>query len=565
MKKTISVVLIAALVILGSCKKDYLERYPLDAFVDEAYWTNENSVRTFAYGFYTNYFTGYSSGFSGFGRYFTSQSLNDDFAPSSPTQFIRNVPSSGGGWSFFWVRKANLFINRVQTVPMDAEAITHWTGIGRFFRAMEYSDLVNSFGDMPWYGQELSPTDDAELYKPRQSRTLVMDSVLADFKYAATNVRLSDGNDGLTVNRYVVLAFMSRVFLFEGTFLKYHNISLAKSKEYLEASQWAANEIMKSGKFAIADDYRSLFNSLDLAGKREIIMYRKYESGLVTHSLHSYVNKEPQTGPSKDAIETYLAKDGLPILISPLYKGDKTIINVMTDRDPRLTETFAPDLRLQGIATNYSTSGYATRKFFNEALKDALEGNGQLNITDAPVIRYGEVLLNYAEATYELGLLTQADLDKSINLLRARPGINLPKLQVIGNQPAVNGKVYNDPKRDPTVPALLWEIRRERRTELMFEGFRLEDLIRWKKLEYTDTQVKKDINRGAWIRRANYPGLLASIVIENNAPEGYIIPAPSAASQRLFTDPKVYLRPLPLDQIKLYQDKGVELKQNPGW
>lgn len=564
MTKRIYTVLLAAIVISGGCKKDFLERYPLDAFVDEAYWTNENSVRTFSYGFYTAYFVGYSSGFSGFGRYFTSQSLNDDFAPTSPTQFTRNVPTSGGGWSFTFVRKANLFINRVQTVPMDEEAIKHWTGVGRFFRAMEYGDLVKSFGDVPWYGKELTPTDE-ELYKPRQPRTLVMDSVLSDFKYAAENVRLSDGNDGLTVNRFVVLAFMSRIFLFEGTFLKYHNIDLAKSKEYLEAAQWAANEIMKSGKFSITDEYRSLFNSLDLAGKKEIIMYRKYETGLVTHSLHSYVNKEPQTGASKDAVESFLAKDGLPISVSPLYKGDKTIADVMTDRDPRLTETFAPDLRLTGIATNYSTSGYAVRKFYNEALKDALEGNGQLNITDAPVIRYGEVLLNYAEATAELGLLTQADLDKSINLLRARPGINIPKLQVVGGQPAITGKVYDDPKRDQSVSSLLWEIRRERRTELLFEGFRLEDLKRWKKLEYTDTQAKPDINKGAWIKRSNYPGLLASVKIENDAPEGYIIPAPSAASQRPFTDPKVYLDPLPLDQIKLYQDRGVALNQNQGW
>jgi hypothetical protein len=393
-----------------------------------------------------------------------------------------------------------------------------------------------------------------------------MDSVLADFKYAAENVRLSDGNVGLTVNRYVVLAFMSRIFLYEGTFLKYHNINQAKSKEYLEAALWAANEVIESKKFSITDEYRSLFNSLDLAGKKEIILYRKYETGLVTHSLHSYVNKEPQTGTSKDAVESFLSKDGFPITVSPLYKGDKTIADVMTDRDPRLTETFVPDaLRVQGIATNYSTSGYAVRKFYNEALKDALEGNGQLNITDAPVIRYGEVLLNYAEVAAELGTLTQADIDKSINLLRARPGINIPKLQIIGGQPAVGGKVYDDPKRDPTVPALLWEIRRERRTELMFEGFRLDDLKRWKKLEYTDTQAKPDINRGAWIKRSNYPGLLASIKIENDAPEGYIIPAFNAASQRPFVDPKVYLDPIPLDQIKLYQDRGVTLAQNPGW
>ena len=99
----------------------------------------------------------------------------------------------------------------------------------------------------------------------------------------------------------------------------------------------------------------------------------------------------------------------------------------------------------------------------------------------------------------------------------------------------------------------------------MFEGFRLDDLKRWKKLEYTDTENNLDINRGAWIRRADWPSLHADVRIENNAAEGYIIPAPAASSARRFTDPKVYLEPLPLDQIKLYETAGVTLTQNPGW
>lgn len=560
--------LLAALFLMAGCKKDFLVRLPQDQLVDESYWTNETNVRTFAWGFYTAYFDGYGSGFT-FGRYFSGQSLNDDFAPSTPPQFTRVVPASGGGWSFTWVRKANIFIERVQTVNMEAEAIRHWTGVGRFFRALEYNDLVKRFGDVPWYGRELTDAD-ADLYKPRDSRIAVMDSVLADFKYAAEHVRASDGNDGLAVNKNVVLAFMSRVFLYHGTLLKYHNINQAKATEYLQAAHWAANEVIKSGKFSIGDNLRSVFNSVDLAGKKEVILYRKYETGLVTHSLHSYVNKEPQTGASKDAVESFLAKDGLPIGLSPLYKGDKTIANVMADRDPRMLETFAPDIRLNGVVTNYSTTGYAVRKFYNDALKDATEGNSSNNTTDAPIIRYGEVLLNYAEAAAELGTLTQADLDKSVNALRARPGIALPKLQVQGNQPAVNGVVYDDPQRDPTVPSLIWEIRRERRTELMFEGFRLDDLKRWKKLEYTDTQANPDINRGAWIRKSDYlntngTSKLKDIMIENNAAEGYIVPAWKTESQRLFTDPKVYLDPIPLDQINIYKEKDVQLTQNPGW
>ncbi|HVK96797.1 MAG TPA: RagB/SusD family nutrient uptake outer membrane protein [Flavisolibacter sp.] len=562
MKSRIIFFLIAAFTIMSGCKKDFLERYPLDRLVDDTYWSSETNVRTFAWGFYPSNFSGYGSGFT-WGKFFSGQSLNDDFAPSSPPQFPQVVPTSGGGWSFAWVRKANLFINRIQSVPMSDEAKKHWTGIARLFRGLEYHDLVKAFGDVPWYEEELTESS-SDLYKPRDSRTFVMDKVLEDFKYAAENVRVSDGVAGVTVNKYVVLALMSRVFLFEGTFLKYHNINAAKATEYLQAAQWAANEVIKSNKYSITDNFRSVFNSVDLTGKKEVILYRRYEAGLLTHSLHSYVNKEPQTGASKDAVEKFLAKDGLPITLSPLYQGDKTISAVMANRDPRLTETFVPELRLSGVVGNYSTSGYAVRKFFNEALKDAPEGSSNLNTTDAPVIRYGEVLLNYAEATAELGQLTQADLDKSINRLRSRPGINMPALQTVGGQPAVNGKVYDDPERDQSVPSMIWEIRRERRTELMFEGFRLDDLKRWKKLEYTDTEANKDINRGAWIRRSDYP-VLRDVVIENNAPEGYIIPAWKAISQRRFTDPKVYLAPIPLDQIKLYEAQGVELRQNPGW
>lgn len=562
MKIKIFSALLVALVFLGSCKKEFLERFPQDQLVDETYWSTETNVRTFAWGFYPAYFSGYGSGFT-WGKFFSGQPLNDDFAPSSPAAFPRVVPASGGGWTFAWVRKANIFIDRIQTVPMDDVAKKHWTGVGRFFRALEYTDLVQTFGDVPWYGRELKDADD-DLYKPRDSRTLVMDSVLKDFQYAAENVRESDGVAGLHVNKYVVLALMSRAFLYEGTFLKYHNINLAKSKEYLEAAKWAANQVILSGKFSIADDFRSVFNSASLAGKKEVILYRQYETGILSHSLHSYVNKEPQTGVSKDGIDAFLASDGLPVSVSPLYQGDKTITDVMANRDQRLIQTVVQELRLNGYVSNYSTSGYSVRKFYNDAMKDAPEGSSNLNITDAPVIRYGEVLLNYAEAAAELGNLTQADLDKSINKLRSRPGIAMPHLKVIGSQPAVGGVVYDDPERDPTVPSLIWEIRRERRTELMFEGFRLDDLKRWKKLEYTSTP-DSDINRGAWIVRAEWPNLNPDIKIENNAPAGYIIPAWRPETQRIFSDPKVYLNPLPLDQIKLYSDAGVTLEQNPGW
>jgi len=566
-----------------SCKKDFLEKPPLDELSDDTFWTSETNVRTFAYDFYSAYFIGYNSGVT-WGRYMWGQpigvtpgienatSLNDDYAPYTPTEFTRIVPASGFGWSFTNVRKANLFIKKVEDMPvgetMSEEAKQHWIGVGRFFRAMAYHYLVNRFGDVPWYDAVLDENDAVQLYKPRDSRVFVMDKMLEDLKFAAENVRLTDGTAKQSVNKDVVLAYMSRIMLYEGTWQKYHFANNSKANEYLEAAKWSSNELIASGRYSLGD-YRAVFTSLDLSTNPEVILFRQYVSGILTHSVMSWNNRELQTGASKDLIDSYLADDGLPIHLSSQYQGDHGMANVLANRDPRMSETFVPELRLLGEVGNSSSSGYSSHKFLNESLKDALEATSSLNQTDAPVIRFGEVLLNYAEACAELDNITNDDLNKSINKLRKRPGVNLPDLELVGSQSAVEGgQVFDDPERDPTVSPIIWEIRRERRVELVFEGFRWDDLRRWKKAEYVDTETNPDINRGAYIKKSEHPNLSDGVILEmdKNVTEGYITPSVSAASARRFTDPKVYLYPLPQDQIVLYKEQGgVDLAQNPGW
>lgn len=569
--------------LVWGCDKDFLEVPPQDALTDETFWTSEANIETFAYGFYPAYFSGYGSGYA-WGKFFTGEAFNDDFAGTSPPTFTTQVPTSGGGWTFSWVRKANIFIDRVENSPIEEDAKAHWVGVGRFFRGMEYKDLVQRFGDVPWYDEELTEDDNETLYRPRDPRTEVMDNVLEDFQFAAANVRVDAGPKGLVVNRDVVLGFMSRIFLFEGTWQKYHAGNTAKAAEYLEAAKWAANELIEGGNYSLGD-YRDVFSSVSLAGNPEVILYREYESGILTHALMSYNNRgEPQTGVSKDAIDSYLTENGLPIDIDPAYQGDQGIENVMANRDPRLHETIVPyELRLNGIAPNYSTTGFATHKFLNEAIKDEPEGFSNINITDAPVLRYGEVLMNYAEAAAELDdlggtALSQEDLDRSINVLRARPGIGMPALQISGDAPAVNGVTYDDPERDSDVSPILWEIRRERRVELMMEGFRNDDLNRWKKYEYLDMAENYEINMGAWIDKSDYepdnPELSnpveALVLVDENGnvvsgDSGYIKPATAESTIRRFTDERVYLRPIPLNQINLYRENGANLEQNPGW
>lgn len=576
MKKKIIYLFVLATLAVSGCNKDFLTRYPLDQFTDDTYWTNENNIRTFSYGFYPNFFPGYGAAWT-WGVYFSAPGgkLDDDWANTTPPKFSDIVPTSGGGWDFSWVRKANIFIDRVSKAPLTDEAKNHWLGVARFFRAMAYSDLVNSFGDVPWFEEVPLENDNETLYKPRESRVSVMEKVMADFQFAAENVRVNDGNAGLVVNRWVVLSFMAKTALFEGTWEKYHNIPGGKPEFFLQIAKTSAGEVINNGPFSLASDYRGMFNSLDLAGNPEMIMYRRYAEGVLTHALVSYVNREGQTGPSKDFIDTYLMKDGLPISLSPNYQGDKGIENVFANRDPRMSETFNPnELRpngsynMNGDLMGVSTSGYATWKFLNESVKDGAGGLSNTNYTHAPVMRLGEVMMIYAEAAAELGNISQADLDMSINRLRARPGINVEPLQVIGGEPAVNGTVYDDPERDPTVPSLIWEIRRERRVELAMEGVRRDDLRRWKKYEYVDHTVKPDINRGAWLvasewEKPNGESWLKDVTLEFGD-EGYIIPAPPS-TLRTFNDDKFYLNPLPVNQITLYEDMGYELKQNPGW
>ena len=198
------------------------------------------------------------------------------------------------------------------------------------------------------------------------------------------------------------------------------------------------------------------------------------------------------------------------------------------------------------------------------------------NTTDAPVMKLNEVMLNYIEAAAELAdlgqyTLTQDDFDKTINAIRDRQSTHMPHVTLAGNALKVNGVEINDPDRDATVKPIIWEIRRERRVELAYEGLRFNDLRRWGKLEYADMVKNKKLNMGAWINKADYDATaMAKITLcdENGnivtGNEGYIMPITEVAKMREMAD-KDYLYPIPVDQITMYETHGFTLTQNPGW
>ena len=575
MKKRYSLIafLMFAVASLTSCD-DFLDCAPYDSIDDSEYWQNETHIRTYSYGFYPSFFNGFGTtkliGGSSFGN---GDTFNDDVAWRTQGEFTPiRVPDSDSGWDFALVRKANYMLEKVHSVPgLSDDAMKHWVGIARFFRGIAYSNLVFAYGDVPFFNKRVDASDTETLYKDRDPRTEVVDSIMKDFKYALEWVRTDDGN--LTINRYVVGAMVSRLMLREGTFLKYHNIDASKAAEAIGLARDAAKVVMGSNKFAISEDYNALFSSDDLAGNTEVIFYRQYLDGVLTHCVLTYNNAEAQTGANKALLDSYLMKDGKPIGLSTTWNGT-TAAGYFSNRDPRINETFREKYYLRGedcTPFNYSTSGYSMRKFMDDSQSSSgdLKYRQQNNVTDCPLLRYAEVLLNYAEARYELGELTQDDLNNTINLIRARKGVEMPKLEMVGESPAVNGETYDDPQRlilnpDGDVSSLLWEIRRERRVEMCFEGLRYSDLKRWKKLDYMYNGANPDIKYGAYISYEDYPKVnKAEVVIENSATEGYILC--NTGTERQAPEDKNYVKPVPKDQIQLYKDNGYTLTQTKEW
>src|SRR5690606_37665778 len=301
------IILFTAVSVFAGCD-DFLDRPPLTEMNDQTYWTSENNLRLFANGFYPQYFVGYNNTWGVdyaplrgyyFSDDFTSTGKQINFEPQAPDSRASISETAawlttyaGPTWNFSWVRKANLFLERIEAmkgVHIDDEEYAHWSAVARFFRGFEYSRLVSVFGDVPYYDHVLGDSELDQLYKDRDSRTVVMDKVYDDFQYVLENMRLSDEGNPQYLNRYIAAGFISRLMLFEGTWQKYHLNNTEKATKYLELAVEAGDLVLESGLWSFTSDFRSLFGSEDLSSNKEVLMYRKYDAALgVTHHIASY-------------------------------------------------------------------------------------------------------------------------------------------------------------------------------------------------------------------------------------------------------------------------------------
>ncbi|HYH56462.1 MAG TPA: RagB/SusD family nutrient uptake outer membrane protein, partial [Anseongella sp.] len=293
-----SILYIAGLAVSGAACSDYLETETPDEFSDVNFWKSESNVRTYNWEFY-NLFAGYGNGSVPGDFYFTS--FSDDQASPSFQQFAVAAPATSAAWDWYFIRKANIMLERIDQVPLSEEAKNHWKGIARFFRALDYFNKVRLFGDIPWISKSLDIAETDMIYKPRDPRALVMDSILADIDFAVANLREDDEEN--TVNRDIALALKSRICLYEGTYRKYHTeLGLTDAAEFLLAAKNASEELIDEGGYMLGS-YKDLYSSMDLAAHPEVLLYKKYLSGILTHSVIGFTNSTTQMrGLTKSAV-----------------------------------------------------------------------------------------------------------------------------------------------------------------------------------------------------------------------------------------------------------------------
>lgn len=569
--------IVAASLSLQSC----LDLDPQDQLGGDKMWANATEYKQFANNFY-----GWTRDFGSNDNGPHSDSRSDLVTFATPNVYSKGtntVPTGDGNYTnnYAHIRRCNLLLQNAANYSKPDE-IAEYVGDAYFFRAYSYFELLQIFGDAIIVTDPIDVTS-GQLQSARNDRKDVVRFIVNDLHKAIdllpayADIPASD--DG-HVSKEAAEAFLSRVALYEGTWQKFHNGDATLADSLLNVSAKAAKTVIDGKQFYLygtqgasvalgdsAQKYMFILENeksnpagLQKESNHEYIFRRLHDTNLSTVGLnitHGYVDNVMWV--TRNFANLYLCQDGLPISKSKVFQGYAKRNSEFQNRDnrmkysllmpgqyywtndnPHTTWVWAKDIKPAGgngvIYVDGHGSGYNNQKWGSErAMTDAMEGY------DYPVIRYAEVLLNYAEAVYERdGHISDADLDISLNLVRRRANPNMPKLS--NAFVSTNGLSMEE------------EIRRERTVELYLEGFRVDDLKRWNTavqtmnlpllgVKYTGTEFQS--NWGS----ANQPNQLKDS-------EGCLI----MDDNRQWTS-KNLLYPIPSDQLQLNPNLG----QNPGW
>ena len=608
MKKTLFyTTLLLAGIAFSSCDS-MLDVTPKTDLTDDGFWKSEADLKGACNRLYDQ--------FNEVGGHDTRG--DDQLTGSDISTGAWTIPAESDDWSkpYRQIATANNIIEKGSKTAIDATIRNKYLAEAYFFRAYYYFQLVGKYGDVPLVLKTFKSTQDPDLQAGRTPREDVIQQCYKDLDFAVANLpkvsALSTTSefDRRRVSRSSALGLEVRIGLQEGTMQKYHKLG--------SDSQWRAHlqksidayTLLKAEGHALytvggtAVSYQAQFFDESNVTNKEIIFAKAYgpNGGKGTgYSNHTYTLQcEGSNAVTRKMIDMYLYADGLPIDKTTLRITPEPSFNTafgymkdgvtpagtgtMGQRDPRLAMSFwrigdpqdNANAVVGGVNIGWITvgkgaflpfgtssthpAGYAQKKMF---AGNACYGNASQasDYTDRIVIRWAEMLITYAEALYELnGTITDAQLDETVNALRARVGFNVKLTNAF-----VTAKGLD----------MLTEIRRERTIELMCENLRYTDLIRWKTAE---TELPQAMVGAKYVAADNGitvvdPARTARLTDTNgkvtadgdnqqyttSEPSLYVI---QLKSTRKFNAAKDYFYPIPSFDIA---QSGGNIKQNPNW
>ena len=586
---------VAASILPFSSCSDFLDREPITKPEAGNFLTGAIQVENYINGLYMTL-----PSFSKFGLGVRSEEKNSDniIAEKYDARLHgqNNQFSGASDWQTGYqnLRKVNYFFHNYK-VPeaQENEDVLSLKGEAYFLRAYWHFDLLKKFGSIPVmdaFWDENATI--AGLQIPAKTRNEVARFILSELVEAKNLLHSRGKYSGIRINKEAAMVLAMNVALYEGTWEKYHSSddfasSTNESNYFLgEVINWGNElfgcgiDLYKTGQNP-GDAFAALFNSKDLSGMGEVLLWRKYSSDEgVFHDVNGnlkagVVDSEGAAGITQSLVDNYLNADGT--FIDPTNEKFKDFKETFEGRDPRLIQTvmnegakFASAItatpmhleeytdekkntisppKLAGDGNTRSLTGYHIRLGIDTTF---VSGNGE---TALPIIRYAEGLLAYAEAAAELEMWSDDIANKTLKALRERAGVK-----------------YLAPAKDAnftdfgyTLTPVLQEIRRERRSELALQGFRLDDLMRWK----ADKLIVGKRGKGAYVGDEsilfksyspdNQKRIRERLTLDDNKwadPMAGTLP-----SGYQFHADRDYLLPIPPSELELNK----KLKQNPKW
>ena len=613
---------VAVLGFMTSCN-DFLDQEPMSSVSPEKYLKDESQLEAYANKLYTDILPGHAYGYGLYGEdnHTDNQAgfgYNNRYIPGQ----WKTSQSSGGSYSFGNIYSCNYFFEKVLpefeagTISGAEEKIRQYIGEMYFMRAYEYFKRLRSYGDFPivkaTLPDQMEPLVEASKRSPRNE---VARFIIEDLKRAEELMMENAPAEG-RLSKDAARLLRARVALYEATWEKYHanTAFVPGNPKWVGASTYPdfqfkagsaeaeinyfldeaieASDLVASHR-SLDDDYISMFNRLTpFSSNDEVILARYYQMGVLSHSASNYLGRTGGgTGFTRALVNSFLMKNGLPIYADGSnYGGDTYMLDEMKDRDERLTSSvkiagsdietvpgpdgtlvndtiyyYRPQLTLSG--NEGSPTGYELKKWVSYEAGQQEQGQGT---SATPIFRAAEAYLIYLEAYYERHGNLGENCDRYWTALRRRAGVDTDYNKTIA---ATDLSKENDLavcSKGIEVDKTLYNIRRERRCELLGEGMRLDDLKRWRALDKMRDYQVEGMNLWEEMYKMYDNGALNGVVSPSGV-SNYIRPLQKSSTSVAYNGynfPKPhYLEPIPISEFLLTVDGSGSstLYQNPGW